>query len=106
MARLYETLLRANGLREPSADWNGFRVLNDRLRELAGSERSQATVDSPREFICECDDVECVEPVLITLAEYDERTGADDGEPILAHGPHGAASTPTSPPSHVRLVEP
>lgn len=106
MAPLHETLMRANGLREPRAGWNAFRVLNDRFRELAWSEGSQATLDSVWEFICECDDVECVEPVLITLAEYDERTGGDNGEPILASGPHGAGPGPPSSPSHVRLVDP
>ena len=46
-----------------------FRRVNERLKELAESLRF---VDpSPPEFVCECGRETCVEPIELTLSEYE-----------------------------------
>ncbi len=42
-----------------------FREVNERIRELAPAEGSV-------EFLCECGDASCVEPISLTLPEYEE----------------------------------
>jgi hypothetical protein len=69
----------ANGNGRP-AGAEVFREVNKRIRELAGR---RGGTDS-WEFICECDDLQCTELVVMTLVEYDaRRNGASS--PILAH---------------------
>jgi hypothetical protein len=47
-----------------------FREVNERIRETSG--RLVAfDGDVPLEFVCECSDVGCNEPVELTLAEYE-----------------------------------
>jgi hypothetical protein len=41
-----------------------FREVNERIRELA-------RMDGATEFLCECGDAGCVEPVTLTLPEYE-----------------------------------
>ena len=41
-----------------------FREVNERIREIT-------TYDEGVEFLCECSDPSCAEPVLMTLAEYE-----------------------------------
>ncbi len=41
-----------------------FREVNERIRELAPA-------DGHTEFLCECGDASCVEPVTMSLAEYE-----------------------------------
>jgi len=42
-----------------------FREVNERIRELAPG-------DGPTEFLCECGDAGCVEPVLLSLGQYED----------------------------------
>jgi len=42
-----------------------FREVNERIRELAPG-------GGPTEFLCECGDAGCVEPVQLSLARYEE----------------------------------
>jgi len=57
-----------------------LREVNERIRDLAREKPDAETW----EFICECGDLECREPVVLTLAEYDHRRNGG-GAPILAH---------------------
>ena len=41
-----------------------FREVNERIRELAPA-------SGESEFLCECGDAECVEPVSMSLAQYE-----------------------------------
>jgi hypothetical protein len=55
-----------------------FREVNERIREMSG----QAVAldgDAPVQFVCECSDEGCSEPVELTLAEY---------EAVRAQGTH------------------
>ena len=42
-----------------------FREVNERICELAPG-------DGPTEFLCECGDAGCVEPVSLSLRQYEE----------------------------------
>ena len=42
-----------------------FRELNERLLELLDAS------PGPTEFLCECSDPECTDPVLLTILEYE-----------------------------------
>ena len=57
--------------------------VNDQIRELVGRFDS----DVSGRFVCECDDPECVEPVVLTMSEFDARRLASSR--ILAHGAAG-----------------
>jgi hypothetical protein len=47
-----------------------FREVNERIREVSG--RLVAfDGDAPIQFVCECSDERCNEPVEVTLAEYE-----------------------------------
>ena len=54
---------------QAARDQSLFREVNERLREMNEAFES-LTRDS--EFICECANRDCVEHVLMTLAEYEE----------------------------------
>ncbi len=41
-----------------------FREVNERIREIT-------TWDSGVEFLCECGDAECTQPIVMTLDEYE-----------------------------------
>jgi hypothetical protein len=57
-----------------------FRQVNDTIRDLAGRTAS----DEGWEFICECDDLSCVQLVLLTLGEFDAHRTAAPPLPVLA----------------------
>ena len=57
-----------------------LREVNASIRELAG----RASGIDAWQFLCECDDVGCLELVSLTLREYDERRNATSYAPILA----------------------
>ena len=57
-----------------------LREVNDRIRDLARARPGSEV----REFICECGDLGCTEPVALTLTEYDVRRNGR-GSPIVAH---------------------
>ena len=47
-----------------------FQALNDRIRSVG----EQLDIDpdgSPSEYVCECSDGNCTEPILLTRAEYE-----------------------------------
>jgi hypothetical protein len=46
-----------------------FREVNERIEDVS---TSLAPDDVPIEFLCECDDPDCVEKVSATRAEYEE----------------------------------
>jgi hypothetical protein len=56
------------------------RTVNDRIRELAGSD-----VELTWEFLCECGDPDCHAFLSLTLREYDRVRGAGIPRPLLAH---------------------
>ena len=41
-----------------------FREVNERIREIT-------TYDSDVEFLCECGDPECAQPIVMTIHEYE-----------------------------------
>jgi hypothetical protein len=45
-----------------------FREVNERIEEVG---TTLAPDDAPMEFLCECDDPDCVEKVSATRAEYE-----------------------------------
>ena len=45
-----------------------FRQINERLKELG---ESFSLVAEQSEFVCECGDATCAEPLQMTLAEYE-----------------------------------
>jgi hypothetical protein len=53
--------------------------VNDQIRELVG----RFDGDVSGRFVCECDDPECVEPVVLSLSEFDSRRGTSSR--IVAH---------------------
>jgi hypothetical protein len=57
------------GARERSQVSRMFREVNDRIREAAG----RVGGDDQWDFICECDDLDCVEMVSLTLDDFDSR---------------------------------
>ena len=57
-----------------------LREVNASIRELAG----RASGIDAWQFLCECDDISCLELVSLTLLEYDERRNATTFAPILA----------------------
>jgi hypothetical protein len=46
-----------------------FRQVNERVREV--SDAFAAVDASPVDFVCECGDPDCTEPVSLTLNEYE-----------------------------------
>jgi hypothetical protein len=45
-----------------------FREVNERIEDVS---TALAPDDVPTQFLCECDDAECVEKVMATRAEYE-----------------------------------
>ena len=45
-----------------------FRKVNERVEEV----NKELGGDSPTDFLCECGDDDCTEPVRLTLPEYEE----------------------------------
>jgi hypothetical protein len=45
-----------------------FRAVNERIEELSVANGGG---ESPIEFVCECGDPDCTEPILLTLSEYE-----------------------------------
>jgi hypothetical protein len=72
-----------------------FREVNERIRDLAERDRTNGVWD----FLCECDDLNCSEPISMSLAEYDARVAAGSDALLLAAGP-GSGS------KHRVVVEP
>ena len=56
-----------------------FREVNERIRELAPT-------DGRTEFLCECGDAACVEPVTLSLAKYE--TVREDGARFFVRPGH------------------
>ena len=50
-----------------------FRQVNERVRDV--SEAFSALDPSEINFVCECGDEQCTEPVSLTLAEYEQVRG-------------------------------
>ena len=50
-----------------------FRDVNERVKEL--NENSQSTVN---EWVCECPNTECTQPIELTMAEYQQVRAAND----------------------------
>src|SRR5215211_8041286 len=46
-----------------------FRQVNERVKEV--SDAFAAVDSSPVDFVCECSDPDCTEPVSLTLEEYE-----------------------------------
>jgi hypothetical protein len=59
-----------------------FREVNDRIREAAGRVGGHDQWD----FICECDDLDCVEMVSLTLDDYDLRRATPASRIVVDHG--------------------
>jgi hypothetical protein len=53
--------------------------VNDQIRELVG--RFDENVSG--RFVCECDDPECLEAVVLRMSEYDAKRRAS--LPVVAH---------------------
>jgi hypothetical protein len=45
-----------------------FREVNERIKDVSDGDDTVSTT----EFLCECGDPECIEPVSMTLVEYEE----------------------------------
>jgi hypothetical protein len=58
-----------------------FREVNDRIREAAGR---AGGVDA-WEFICECDDLDCVQTVSLTIDDYDARRARPVSRIVVDH---------------------
>jgi hypothetical protein len=54
------------------------RDVNDRIRELGALGDGE-----PCDFVCECDDIRCLGPVTLTLAEYDAQR--EGGSSVVGH---------------------
>jgi hypothetical protein len=61
------------GARKPGRNEAIFREVNERLRELG---EGFSVVAERGEFVCECGDEACAEPIQLTLEEY-ERVRSD-----------------------------
>jgi hypothetical protein len=55
------------------------RDVNDRIRELGALGDAE-----PCDFVCECDDIRCLGPVPLTLAQYDAQR--EGGSSVVGHG--------------------
>jgi hypothetical protein len=69
---------RGNGHHATGSDL--IREVNEQIRELA----SQFGDEISGKFVCECDDPDCMERVVLSLGEFDERRSTNDS-PIVAH---------------------
>jgi len=58
-----------------------FREVNSRIREAAG----RAGGEDPWDFICECDDLDCVETVSLTIDDYDARRAGPASSIVVDH---------------------
>ena len=58
-----------------------FREVNTRIREAAGL----AGGEDAWEFICECDDLKCVQTVSLTIVDYDARRAGPGSRIVTAH---------------------
>lgn len=58
-----------------------FRAANERIRELAEDFRFLAT--TPSDYVCECANPSCWEPVSLTPSEYDTARADPDGYVVL-----------------------
>ena len=67
-----------------------FRQVNERLRDVA---ETFSLVAEQAEFVCECGDVACTEPISMSLAEY-ERIRANPTWFFVRRG-HEAAAVET-----------
>jgi hypothetical protein len=57
-----------------------LREVNDQIRRLAAGLGDHVS----GRFVCECDDPECLEPVVIPIREYDARRQSRTSQ-IVAH---------------------
>jgi hypothetical protein len=66
-------------------DWRALRrAANEEIERVFATE--QATPSGRVSFVCECVDLECIEPVLVTLAEFAEVKGAGRDRFLVAPG--------------------
>ncbi len=66
-----------------------FREVNERIREIT-------TWDSGVEFLCECGDAECTQPIVMTVEEY---------ETVRSHGTRFLVVAGHEAPDVERVVE-
>jgi hypothetical protein len=59
-----------------------FRQVNERLKEVG---ESFSLVTETAEFVCECGDLSCTDPITMTLAEY-ERIRSDSTQFVIKQG--------------------
>jgi hypothetical protein len=52
-----------------------FREVNERIEEISDGSRT--------EFLCECGDAECTQPMLLSLREYEELRAEPDRFAVL-----------------------
>ena len=58
-----------------------FEEVNSRIREAAG----RAGGDDPWDFICECDDLDCVRTVALTVHAYDAHRAVPASRILVDH---------------------
>jgi hypothetical protein len=58
-----------------------FREVNARIREAAG----RAGGEDPWDFICECDDLDCVGIVTLSIDDYDARRATPASRIVVDH---------------------
>ncbi|MGN6380446.1 MAG: hypothetical protein ACTHNU_15955 [Gaiellales bacterium] len=78
--------MRANGdrrVQRAQRNEQAFQDHNERrasLEEIGG-----VPPDEPVPFVCECDDPECVQPIMVSVEEY-ERAASPDDQFLVAPG--------------------
>jgi hypothetical protein len=68
----------------PRGRWHVSRMfceVNTRIREAAG----RSGGEDPWDFICECDDLDCVETVSLSLDDYDTRRAKPASRIVVDH---------------------
>jgi hypothetical protein len=78
--------MRSNGsqrVRRAERNEKTFQEHNERRASL--EEMSGVADDEPVTFVCECDDPECVQPIMVPLEEY-QRAAEPDDQFLVAPG--------------------
>jgi len=55
---------------------NRNRGASSALKKYFGHKKE--VINAPIEFVCECSDMECMEPVIVSIAEYEKIHKRDD----------------------------
>ena len=69
-----------------------FRSINERIEDLGEQWLSGAEGERAYDFVCECQNTECTEPVALTIAEY-EHVRANGRRFIVAPSPDHVDTT-------------